>query len=102
MALVVLTAIWFGDALTFRQQVMSLFIGLHTMTVLSLVISVALESARLGENDEWIGIFASPDLLSPVAGLGLRGGDRRRLADDGDVAAGRASRPSSSSTSSWP
>jgi exopolysaccharide production protein ExoQ len=71
MALVVLTAIWFGDALTFRQQVMSLFIGLHAMTVLSLVISVALESARLGENDEWTGIFASPDLLSPVAGLGL-------------------------------
>jgi O-antigen ligase len=71
MALVVLTAIWFGDSLTFRQQVMSLFIGLHAMTVLSLVISVALESARLGENDEWIGIFASPDLLSPVAGLGL-------------------------------
>jgi O-antigen ligase len=71
MALVVLTAIWFGDALTFRQQVMSLFIGLHAMTVLSLIISVALESARLGENDEWIGIFATPDLLSPVAGLGL-------------------------------
>ena len=71
MALVVLTAIWFGDALTFRQQVMSLFIGLHAMTVLSLIISVALESARLGEDEEWIGIFATPDLLSPVAGLGL-------------------------------
>lgn len=71
MTLVVLTAIWFGDALTFRQQVMSLFIGLHAMTVLSLIISMSLESARLGANDEWIGIFANPDLLSPVAGLGL-------------------------------
>lgn len=71
MALVVLTAIWFGDALTFRQQVMSLFVGLHAMTVISLVISLALESARLGQDDEWIGIFANPDLLSPVAGLGL-------------------------------
>ena len=29
MTLVVLTAVWFGDALTFRQQVMSLFIGLQ-------------------------------------------------------------------------
>src|SRR5688572_28937394 len=71
MTLVVLTAIWFGDALTFRQQVMSLFIGLHAMVVLSMVISIALRSARLGKNDEWIGTFASPDLLSPVAGLGL-------------------------------
>ena len=71
MTLVVLTAVWFGDALTFRQQVMSLFIGLQALTVISLVVSATLESARVGADEDWIGVFASPDLLSPVAGLGI-------------------------------
>lgn len=71
MMLVVLTAIWFGYALTFRQQVMSLFVGLQLMTVMSVILAPTLESARVGADDFWIGIFDTPDTLSPVAGLGI-------------------------------
>lgn len=71
MTLVVLSGIWFGYALTFRQQVTSLFVGLHALTVASVIVSASLDSARVGADDDWIGIFASPDLLSPVAGLGI-------------------------------
>ncbi len=41
MSLVILTAMWFGYALTFRQQVWSLFIGLHLLTFVSLVLALA-------------------------------------------------------------
>lgn len=69
LMLAVLTGIWFGYALTFRQQVVSLFVGLHVVTAVSVVLAATLTSARLG--DDWIGIFATPDQLSPAAGLGM-------------------------------
>ena len=54
MSLVILTAMWFGYALTFRQQVWSLFIGLHVLSLGSFVVAVLLESARIGP-DEAVG-----------------------------------------------
>lgn len=71
MTLVILTAMWFGYALTFRQQVWSLFIALHAMTVTSMVLALLLDSARFPNDDSWIGLFANPNTLSPVATLGL-------------------------------
>jgi O-antigen ligase len=71
MALVILTAIWFGYALTFRQQVWSLFIGLHALVVPSLLLALALDSARFAADDSWIGLFQNPNTLSPVATLGV-------------------------------
>jgi exopolysaccharide production protein ExoQ len=72
MSLVLLTAMWFGYALTFRQQVWSLFIGLHVLTLSSFVLAVALDSARLArEDDAWMGLFNNPNTLSPIATLGI-------------------------------
>ena len=69
LMLAVFTGIWFGYALTFRQQVVSLFVGLHVIVAVSVVLAATLTSARLG--DDWIGLLATPDQLSPVAGLGM-------------------------------
>lgn len=71
MALVVATAIWFGYALTFRQHVVSLFVGLHAMTLVSLAVSVSLRSARFPNDGSWIGVFNNPNTLNPIAGLGV-------------------------------
>jgi exopolysaccharide production protein ExoQ len=71
MTLVILTAIWFGYALTFRQQVWSLFIGLHVLVLTSLLLALALESARFPNDGSWIGLFNNPNTLSPVATLGI-------------------------------
>jgi O-antigen ligase len=71
MTLVILTAMWFGYALTFRQQVWSLFIGLHVLVLTSLLLALALESARFPNDGSWIGLFNNPNTLSPVATLGI-------------------------------
>jgi exopolysaccharide production protein ExoQ len=71
MSMVLLTAMWFGYALTFRQQVWSLFIGLHGLTLSSFVLAAALDSARFSRDDSWIGLFNSPNTLSPIATLGI-------------------------------
>ncbi len=71
MTLVILTAMWFGYALTFRQQVWSLFIGLHVLSLGSFVVAVLLESARVGPDEAWVGLFGDPNTLSPVATLGI-------------------------------
>ena len=71
MALVILTAMWFGYALTFRQQVWSLFIGLHALSLSSLLLALALDSARFPGDDSWIGLFNNPNTLSAVATLGI-------------------------------
>lgn len=71
MALVILTAMWFGYALTFRQQVLSLFVGLHLLSLPSLLLAAVLESARFARDDSWIGLFGNPNSLSPVATLGI-------------------------------
>jgi O-antigen ligase len=71
LALVILTAIWFGYALTFRQQVWSLFIGLHALSIPSLLLAAVLDSARFPGDDSWIGLFDAPDSLSPIATLGI-------------------------------
>ena len=70
MLLVVLTAVWFGYALTFRYQVIAMFVGLHLMTLVSLGLASTLQSARL-PGDEWVGMFGHPDALSAVGGLGV-------------------------------
>lgn len=70
MALVMATAIWFGLGLTFREQALSLFIGLHALTVVSVSAALVLDSAR-ATNGAWIGVFNNPNSLSPVAGLGV-------------------------------
>jgi exopolysaccharide production protein ExoQ len=71
MGLVIMTAMWFGYALTFRQQVLSLFVGLHLLTLPSLLLAPVLESARFEDDDSWIGLFANPNTLSPVATLSV-------------------------------
>lgn len=71
MALVILTAIWFGYALTFRQQVWSLFIGLHVLSLTSFALALVLDSARFPNDDSWIGLFNNPNTLSPIATLGI-------------------------------
>ena len=71
MSLVILTAIWFGYGLTFRQQVWSLFIGLHVLSLGSFVVSIVADSARLADEEEWIGLFGDPSTLSPIATLGI-------------------------------
>ena len=71
MTLVILTAIWFGYALTFRQQVWSLFIGLHVLSLGSFVVALLLESARVGPDEAWVGLFGDPSTLSPIATLGM-------------------------------
>jgi len=71
MALVMATAIWFGLGLTFREQALSLFIGLHALTVVSVSAALVLDSARFASNGAWIGVFNNPNSLSPVAGLGV-------------------------------
>ena len=71
MALVVAGAIWFGLALTFRQQVLALFIGLQGLTVVSVGAAMALRSARFDADDSWMGVFGNPNTLSPVAGLAM-------------------------------
>jgi O-antigen ligase len=71
MTLVILTAIWFGYALTFRQQVWSLFVGLQVLAVPSMLLALGLDSARFPDDDSWIGLFADPNALSPVATLGI-------------------------------
>ena len=70
MSLVILTAMWFGYALTFRQQVWSLFIGLHVLSLTSFVVALLLDSAKVAEG-AWVGLFAEPNTLSPVATLGI-------------------------------
>ena len=71
MSLVLLTAMWFGYAPTFRQQVWSLFTGLHVLTLTSLVLALLLDSARLTNGGAWIGLFNTPNTLGPVATLGI-------------------------------
>jgi O-antigen ligase len=71
MSLVILTAIWFGYALTFRQQVWSLFIGLHALSLGSFVVAVFVESARIGPDEAWVGLFSDANTLGPVATLGI-------------------------------
>jgi len=71
MSLVILTAIWFGYALTFRQHVWSLFVGLHVLSVPSMLLALALDSARFPNDDSWIGLFNNPNTLGPVATLGI-------------------------------
>jgi exopolysaccharide production protein ExoQ len=64
--LVGLGAVWFGYALTFRQQVLSLFVGLHALTFTSAVLALTLDSA-VTPDDTWFGMFSSPDVLGAVA-----------------------------------
>jgi exopolysaccharide production protein ExoQ len=71
MSLVILTAMWFGYGLTFRQQVWSLFIALHVLTVMSMLLAIGLESARFPNDDSWTGLFGDPNTLSPIATLGI-------------------------------
>jgi exopolysaccharide production protein ExoQ len=71
MSFVILTAIWFGYALTFRQQVWSLFIGLHMLSIPSLLLAVGLDSARFASDGSWIGLFNNPNTLGPIATLGV-------------------------------
>jgi O-antigen ligase len=70
MSLVIFTAMWFGYALTFRQQVWSLFIGIHLLTLPSMITGLMLESAR-APDDSWVGLFNSPDMLGAIATLGI-------------------------------
>jgi len=70
MLLVVLTAVWFGYALTFRLQVIAMFVALHLLTLVSLGLALTLQSARM-RGDEWVGLFGHPDALSAVGGLGV-------------------------------
>jgi len=70
MAFVVVTAIWFGYALTFHQQVLSLFVGLHVMTFASLALAARLPAARF-DDGSWMGVFNNPNTMNPVAGLGV-------------------------------
>lgn len=71
MALVVAGSVWFGLALSFRQQVLALFIGLQGLTLLSVVAAIGLSSARFAADDTWMGVFGNPNTLSPVAGLAI-------------------------------
>jgi exopolysaccharide production protein ExoQ len=71
MSLVILTAMWFGYALTFRHQVWSLFIALHVLTVTSMLLAIGLESARFPNDNSWVGLFGNPNTLSPIATLGI-------------------------------
>lgn len=71
MALVLATAIWFGFGLSFREQAVSLFIGLHALTLVSVGAALALESGRFAVDGSWVGVFNNPNSLSPVAGLGI-------------------------------
>jgi exopolysaccharide production protein ExoQ len=71
MALVMGGAIWFGLALTFRQQVLALFVGFQSLTLVSVGAALALSSARFAEDDTWMGVFGNPNTLSPVAGLAI-------------------------------
>jgi hypothetical protein len=74
MSLVILTAMWFGYGLTFRQQVWSLFVGLHVLSLSSFVLSILLDSARVADEDAWVGLFNTPNALSPVATMGIVAG----------------------------
>jgi len=49
----------------------SMFIGLHALTLASIVAAPALDSARFAADDSWVGVFNNPNSLSPVAGLGI-------------------------------
>jgi O-antigen ligase len=71
MALVMAGAIWFGLALTFRQQVLALFVGFQSLTLVSVGAALALRSARFDLDDSWMGVFGNPNTLSPVAGLAI-------------------------------
>ncbi len=71
LLLVTLTAVWFGYALTFRQQVWSLFVGVHLLTVVSLLSALAFESARFPRDGSWMGVFGNPNTTGPVATLGV-------------------------------
>jgi O-antigen ligase len=71
LVLVTLTAVWFGYALTFRQQVWSLFVGVHLLTVVSLLSALAVESARFPRDGSWMGVFGNPNTTGPVATLGV-------------------------------
>ena len=71
MALVVATAVWFGFGLTFRQQVISLFVGLQALVLVSVVAAVILTSARFAADDTWMGVFGNPNTLGPIAGLAI-------------------------------
>jgi len=91
VVLVVLAAVWFGWALSFRQQVLALLVGLHLLTVSSALLAVALPTARFEDDDTWMGLFGNPNSLSPVAGLALVAvGGAWFLTDRAEVRAGLA------------
>lgn len=70
MALVVLSAVWFGVALSVWQHVLVLFLALQSMTLASIPLAVGFTSGRFTDGT-WIGMFNNPNTLSPVAGLGI-------------------------------
>lgn len=71
MALVMAAAVWLGTALTFRQQVLALFIGLQGLTLVSVAAALTLPSARFDSDDSWMGVFGNPNTLSPIAGIAV-------------------------------
>jgi len=71
LVMVTITAVWFGHALPFRQQVWSTFIALQVLTALSFVTALLLPSARYFRDDSWMGVFGNPNTTGPVATLGV-------------------------------
>ena len=76
MTLVILAAMWFGYALTFRQEVRSLFIGLHVLSLSSFLLTLLLKSARFARRQLVGGLFSDPNTLarSPRSASSWRSG----------------------------
>ena len=70
MTFVLATSVWFGFALCFHQQVLSLFVAFHLLVFASLGLSLTERSARFGDGS-WMGLFSNPNLLGPVATFGI-------------------------------
>ena len=70
MTFVLTTSVWFGFALSFDQQVLSLFVAFHLLVVVSIGLSLTHRSARFADGS-WMGLFSSPNVLGPVATFGI-------------------------------
>ena len=73
---VVVSAAWFGFALSFPQQVGAVLLAMQALTIGSLVAVIVAPSARFSAyigDRSWIGLFGNPNLLGPVATAALLG-----------------------------
>ena len=70
LTLALLTAAWLGWALTLREQTIAFCAAFHALTLVSTVLAVTQQSARFSDGS-WMGLFANPNLLGPVATFGI-------------------------------